>query len=247
MTIKAVVFDAYGTLYDNQSVRAVANDVFPGYGDIIAQVWRQKQLEYTWLRTLMGRYEDLSVVTSDSLKFTLRCLGLNYAPAAFQRILDKYARLDLYPDAKDALVALSGQKLAILSNGNDKTLNALVRNTGLADMLDAIISVESKKVFKPSPGAYTLIEDRLGVSPANVLFVSCNPFDVCGAKSFGLQVAWIQHETPESMTRELAKPERIAPLTIFKILREQMDELGFVPDHHIRTLSELPELVFGSA
>ena len=106
MTIKALVFDAYGTLYDTQSVAAVADQAFPGYGGIIAQVWRQKQLEYTWLRTLMGRYEDLSVITRDSLAFTLRCLGIEYDPAAFQRIMDKYVHLDLYPDARQALADL---------------------------------------------------------------------------------------------------------------------------------------------
>ena len=131
MTIKALVFDAYGTLYDTQSVGAVADQAFPGYGGIIAQVWRQKQLEYTWLRTLMGRYEDLSVITRESLAFTLRCLGIEYDPPAFQRIMDKYVHLDLYPDAKDALRALKGRKLAILSNGSSEMLNALVRNTGL--------------------------------------------------------------------------------------------------------------------
>jgi 2-haloacid dehalogenase len=97
--------------------------------------------------------------------------------------------------------------------------------------------------FKPSPAAYTLIEAQLGVSPADVLFVSCNPFDVSGAKSFGLQVAWIDHVTPEAMKSELADRERIAPLTIFKMLREQMDILGFVPDYRIRALSDLPKVV----
>jgi 2-haloacid dehalogenase len=247
MTIKALVFDAYGTLYDTQSVAAVADQAFPGYGGIIAQVWRQKQLEYTWLRTLMGRYEDLSVITRESLAFTLRCLGIEYDPAAFQRIMDKYVHLDLYPDAKDALTALKGRKLAILSNGSSEMLNALARNTGLDRVLDATISIESKKVFKPSPAAYTLIEARLGVSPADVLFVSCNPFDVCGAKSFGLQVAWIEHVSPEAMKNELADPERISPLTMFKMLREQMDELGFVPDYRVHALSELPKVVFGTA
>lgn len=126
-------------------------------------------------------------------------------------------------------------------------LNTLVHNTGLDEVLDVTISIESKKAFKPSPAAYALIEARLGVSPADVLFVSCNPFDVCGAKSFGLQVAWIEHVTPEAIKSELADRERIAPLTMFKMLREQMDELGFVPDYRIRALSELPKVVFRAA
>ena len=118
MTIKAVVFDAYGTLYDIQSVAAVTEEAFPGYGEIITQVWRIKQLEYTWLRSLMRRYEDFSVVTRDSLVYTLRCLGLEYDAATFDAIMDKYLHLDLYPDALASLAALKDKKLAILSNGS---------------------------------------------------------------------------------------------------------------------------------
>jgi 2-haloacid dehalogenase len=117
----------------------------------------------------------------------------------------------------------------------------------LDGVLDATISIDSKKVFKPSPAAYSLIEARLAVSPADVLFVSCNPFDVCGAKSFGLQVAWIEHVPPEAMVSELADRERFAPLTLFKLLRMQMDELGFVPDYRVHALSELPKVVFRAA
>lgn len=141
MTIKAVVFDAYGTLYDVQSVAAVTDEAFPGYGELISQIWRMKQLEYTWLRSLMGRYEDFSVITRDSLSFTLKTLGLPFDAAIFERIMDKYVHLDLYPDAKQALAGLKGRKLAILSNGSTEMLNALVRNTGLETILDATISI----------------------------------------------------------------------------------------------------------
>ena len=106
MTIKAVVFDAYGTLYDIQSVAAVTEDAFPGYGDIITQIWRIKQLEYSWLRSLMRRYEDFSVITRESLAYTIRVLGLKHDAAAFERIMDKYLHLDLYPDALPALASL---------------------------------------------------------------------------------------------------------------------------------------------
>src|SRR5438876_9171417 len=116
MTIKAVVFDAYGTLYDIQSVAAITDRAYPGYGEIITQIWRIKQLEYTWLRSLMGRYEDFAVVTRESLAYTLRCLGLKYDAQAFAHIMDKYLHLDLYPDALAALTAMKGKKLAILSN-----------------------------------------------------------------------------------------------------------------------------------
>ena len=243
MTINAVVFDAYGTLYDIQSVAAVTEDAFPGYGDIITQIWRIKQLEYTWFRSLMRRYEDFSVITRDSLAYTLRALGLSYDAAAFDRIMDKYLHLDLYPDALTALNALKGKKLAILSNGSRDMLNALVKNTGLDRVLEATISVDQRRIFKPAPDAYTLIETKLGVIPAEVLFVSSNPWDACGAKSFGLNVAWIERVTPEAMALACVKSDVVPPLTMFKALRTQMDELGVTPDHRIRALSELPDLV----
>ena len=243
MTIKAVVFDAYGTLYDIQSVAEITEDAFPGYGEIITQIWRIKQLEYTWLRSLMRRYQDFSHITQDSLAYTLRCLGLQHDRDTFERIMEKYLHLDLYPDALAALAALKGNKLAILSNGSPEMLNALVKNTGLDRVLDATLSVDPKKVFKPAPDAYTLIEEELGVAPREVLFVSSNPWDACGAKSFGLNVAWIERVTPGSMALLCVENETVAPLTMFKALRTQMDELGFLPDHRIRSLSDLPKVV----
>ena len=244
MTIKALVFDAYGTLYDVQSVRTVADEAFPGYGEIIAEVWRQKQLEYSWLRTLMERYQDFSVVTRDALAFTLRCLALECDPAVFQRIMDRYLHLDLFPDANDALTALKDRKLAILSNGSKEMLDALVHNSGLDRVLDATISVDSAQAFKPSRAAYRLIEARLGISPVDVLFVSSNPFDVCGAKSFGLQVAWIERVAPVAVANELAESQRFAPSTIFRMLRAQMDELDFAPDYRVGGLSELLKILY---
>jgi 2-haloacid dehalogenase len=243
MTIKAVVFDAYGTLYDIQSVAAVTEEAFPGYGEIITQVWRIKQLEYTWLRSLMRRYEDFAVVTRDSLAYTLRCLGLQYDAAAFDAIMDKYLHLDLYPDALAALTAMKEKKLAILSNGSPDMLGALVKNTGLDRVLDATISVDANKIFKPSPDAYNLIETTLHVPPSQVLFISSNPWDVCGAKAFGLNVAWIERVTPEAMALACVESDVVPPLTMFKAIRTQMDELGLKPDHRIHALSELPGLV----
>jgi 2-haloacid dehalogenase len=243
VTIKAVVFDAYGTLYDIQSVAAVTEDAFPGYGDIITQIWRIKQLEYSWLRSLMRRYEDFSVITRESLAYTIRALGLKHDAATFERIMDKYLHLDLYPDALSALASLKDRKLAILSNGSSDMLNGLVRNSGLDRVLDATISVDQKRVFKPAPEAYTLIETRLGMRPDEVLFVSSNPWDVCGAKAFGLNVAWIERVTPEAMALACINSDVVAPLTMFKALRTQMDELGVKPDYRIHALSELPDLV----
>ena len=243
VSIKAVVFDAYGTLYDIQSVAAVTEEAFPGYGEIITQVWRIKQLEYTWLRSLMGRYEDFSVITRDSLAYTLKVLGLKNDPAAFERIMEKYLHLDLYPDATAALAAMRDQKLAILSNGSTGMLDALVANSGLDRVLDVTISIDSQRIFKPAPEAYGLIETRLGVPPAEVLFVSSNPWDACGAKAFGLNVAWIERVTPEAMALACIRSDFVTPLTMFKALRTQMDELGLEPDYRIHALSELPGLV----
>lgn len=243
MAYKAAVFDAYGTLYDIQSVAAITEETYPGYGDIITQIWRLKQLEYTWLRTLMDRYADFSVVTRESLAYTLNLLGLKHDDAAFARIMDKYVHLDLYPDAKDALGKMKSIKLAILSNGSSGMLNDLVRNTGLDKILDDTISIDSRRAFKPHPKAYTLIETRLGVKPNEVLFVSSNPFDVSGAKSFGLDVAWIERVTPQAMAAELKDSRLVQPVSMFKAIRMQMDQLGFAPDHRIGSLSELPKLI----
>jgi 2-haloacid dehalogenase len=241
MTIKAVVFDAYGTLYDVQSVASVTEAAFPGYGELITQIWRIKQLEYTWLRSLMHRYQDFSLVTRESLAYTLKALGLQHDAYILERIMEKYLHLDLYPDAAAALAAMRGKKLAILSNGSPAMLDALVQNSGL--VLDATISVDAQQIFKPSPQAYALIESRLGVKPAEVLFVSSNPWDACGAKAFGLQVAWIERVTPEAMALACIKNDVLPPLTLFKALRTQMDELGLQPDYRIRGLAELPGLV----
>ncbi len=193
MTIKAVVFDAYGTLYDVQSVAAITDEAFPGYGEIITQIWRLKQL--------------------------------------------------LYPDTMATLAAIKDRKLAILSNGSTDMLNSLVGNTGLDRILDATISVDSKKIFKPAPDTYTLIESNLGVAPADVLFVSSNPFDACGAKAFGLKVAWIERVTRGAMAMACQKSDLIAPLTMFRALRMQMDELGLEPDYRINGLSALVEIL----
>jgi 2-haloacid dehalogenase len=224
-------------------VAAIPDEAYPGFGEIITQIWRLKQLEYTWLRSLMRRYEDFSIITRESLAYTLRCLGLNNEPGVFERIMDKYVHLDLYPDAVEALAAMKDRKLAILSNGSSDMLNSLVGNTGLDRILNATISIDSKRIFKPAPDAYTLIESSLGVTPADVLFVSSNPFDACGAKAFGLRVAWIERVTPEAMALACVKNDLVPPLTMFKAIRMQMDELGLEPDFRIKALADLPQLL----
>lgn len=246
MKIEAVVFDAYGTLYDVQSVAAVTEEAFPGYGTAITQIWRMKQLEYTWLRSLMQRYESFWNVTRESLKFTLDGLGLQYSEAAFRTIMDKYLHLDLYPDARQALADLSERKLAILSNGSQEMLDALVKNTGIDTAMQATISIESKQIFKPSPRTYDLIGETLGVKPAHVLFVSSNSFDAGGAKSYGLNVAWIERITAAALHQETRDPKTIGPVTLYKAMRMRMETFGFEPDFRIASLAELPRIVRAS-
>jgi 2-haloacid dehalogenase len=243
MTIKAVVFDAYGTLYDIQSVASVTERAFPGYGEVITQVWRMKQLEYTWLRSLMDRFADFATVTRESLRYTLDTLGLDCENATFDAIMDKYLHLDPYPDANATLAALTTYKRAILSNGSGAMLDALVRNTGFAPLLDATLSVDAAGVFKPSPKTYALVEQALDVKPHEVAFVSSNPFDASGAKSFGFKVAWIERATSAALAAETRRQQAIGPLTMFKATRLRPDPFGFDPDWTIGRLAELPSLL----
>ncbi|MFL5254335.1 MAG: haloacid dehalogenase type II [Rhodopila sp.] len=244
MAIKAVVFDAYGTLYDTHSVASVIDAAFPGHGEYITQVWRLKQLEYSWLRSLMGRYEDFLVVTRDSLSYTLGTLGLTADEALLARIVDAYGRLSPYPEAAGALGALKPRhRLAILSNGSPAMLDGLVRNSGLDKYLEAVISVDARKAFKPDPRAYELVEARLGCRPPEVAFVSSNGFDIAGARSFGFRVVRIERVTPAALRAELADGESIGPSALYRALRTQSEVLGFEPDAVVGSLSALPEVV----
>jgi 2-haloacid dehalogenase len=157
--------------------------------------------------------------------------------------MEKYLHLDLYDDARPALADLKDYRLAILSNGSNDMLTALVRNAGLDSVLDATISIDAKRIFKPSPEAYALAGERLGVAPAEVFFVSSNPWDAIGAKAFGFNVAWIERITPGAMAETFRKGDPISPLTMFKALRMQMDELGVVPDHRVQGLAALVGLL----
>jgi 2-haloacid dehalogenase len=243
MIIKAIVFDAYGTLYDVQSVAGATDAAFPGHGEYITQVWRLKQLEYTWLRSLMGRYEDFRTVTRDALSYTLGTIGLRADAALLDRIVDAYNSLTPYKETAEALGGLAKYRLAILSNGSPDMLDALVRNSGLDRYLEAVISVDAKKVYKPDPRAYELIQERLGVRPGEVVFVSSNGFDVAGAKSFGCKVARIERVTPEALHAELTSGTPIGPATLFRALRTQTEALSFTPDAVVDSLLALPDLI----
>lgn len=240
--VKTVVFDAYGTLYDVQSVADVTDAAFPGFGDYITQIWRMKQLEYSWLRSLMGRYEDFWTVTQESLDYTLRTLGLKPTPALFDQVAEAYNRLLPYPDAEAALKSLSGFRLAILSNGSPGMLSALVKNSGLDGYLEATISVDSRKVFKPHPAAYELLQEELGVRKDEVMFVSSNGFDVCGAKSYGFKVARIERVTRDALRDELKPNAIIGAKTIFKAMRTQVETNGDEADFQIASLGDLSTL-----
>jgi 2-haloacid dehalogenase len=243
MAIKAFVFDAYGTLYDVQSIGAATEAAFPGHGDYITQVWRLKQLEYTWLRSLMRRYEDFRVVTRDSLDYTLGTIGLTADAVLLDQIVDAYNRLSPYPEAADALESLGGFRLAILSNGSPDMLDALVRNSGFDRYLDAVISVDAKRTYKPDPRAYELVQERLGVEPPEVVFVSSNGFDVAGASSFGFKVARIERVTPDALRQELGSGEPVGAAAMFRALRTQSEALSLGPDAVVSSLRALPGLV----
>jgi 2-haloacid dehalogenase len=230
MTIRALVFDAYGTLYDTQSVLAKAEELTPGKGELIAQLWRLKQLEYTWLRALLQEYADFWQVTGAALDFALRAVGVEPSEAVCAPLMDNYLHLDPYPEAREALAALAGHRLAILSNGSPNMLDPLVRNSALDRWIEAAISVDAVRSYKPHPSCYALVEQVLGIAKQEVMFVSSNGFDVAGAKAFGFTVTWIRRTG-----------ER--PATLYGMLRGRAEELGHPADHVVSALTELPKLL----
>lgn len=198
--LDALVFDAYGTLYDVHSVTARAESLFPGHGAALSQLWRSKQLEYTWLRSLMGTYENFNVVTAQALRYAVAALKLAPGEGASEPataallapLLAEYVHLAPFPEVRDALAQLKpGRKLAILSNGAPDTLDALVGNSGLAPMFDAVLSVDSVGIFKPDMRIYALAEKQLGLPRERIGFVSSNCWDAVGAATYGYTVFWI--------------------------------------------------------
>ena len=182
------MFDAYGTLYDVHSVAARCESCWPGKGAQLSQLWRAKQLEYTWQRSLMQRYVPFSTVTREALAYSCEALKLALSVAQMEGLMGEYLNLATYPDVADALRELGG-KQAILSNGSPDILLPLVRNSGLR--FDAVISVDELKVFKPAPQVYQLAVDKLKVPKHRIGFVSSNCWDAIGAKSYGFRVYWI--------------------------------------------------------
>lgn len=190
--IKLVAFDAYGTLLDfTSATRRCAGDL-GDKADAVSDLWRRKQLEYTWLRSLMGRHAGFREVTADALAFTLESVGLS-DPALADRLMALYDRLDPFPDAVAAIEAARGKGLstAVLSNGDPDMLTTGLESAGLLNRLDAVLSVQQVARYKPHPDAYRIACDRFHVAPAEVAFVSANGWDAAGAAAYGFQVIWL--------------------------------------------------------
>lgn len=225
-TIRALVFDAYGTLFDVHSIVATCERLFPGKGAALSQTWRVKQLEYTWLRNSMQRHVDFNQVTQDALRVACEALALGYTDAVLDELNHAYRTLPPFADALSALATLNAAankpKLAILSNGASDMLNAVVKHNGFDTLLDAVLSVEEVGVFKPDPRVYQLAVDRLGFDKSEITFVSSNGWDAAGAKAFGFNVFWIN--------RSGAPVER----------------LGATPDYRVNSLDEVVEMLMKS-
>jgi 2-haloacid dehalogenase len=199
---KAVIFDAYGTLFDVHSVVAAAEQMFPGYGDALSQLWRQKQIEYTQLRTLAdpagGRYQPFWNITLDALRFAAHKLGLSLDRAAEKRLMDEYACLSAFPDAVPVLRELRQHSsagappgLAILSNGNPEMLDIAVKSAGMTGLFDHVLSVDSVRAYKPAQAAYNLGTHAFGAAAREIVFVSSNGWDAAGANWFGYTTFWL--------------------------------------------------------
>lgn len=213
---KGFIFDAYGTLFDVHSVIEAGREITQD-PQALSATWRQKQLEYTWLRALMRRYEDFWRVTEAALRFAVRRLGITASEAQLGRLMEAYLSLAAFPEVKTALERLKSSPLAILSNGSPRMLEAAVRSSGLGGYLRHVLSVDAVKTYKPSPEVYALGPKAMGVPAAELLFVSANAWDVVGAKAYGYRVCWCNR------------------------LKAPMEELGFAPDLTVERLDQIAD------
>jgi 2-haloacid dehalogenase len=221
--VKACVFDAYGTLFDFAAAARGCRDVLGESIDKLTALWRDKQLQYTWLRALQGQHSDFWQVTSDALDFALETLAIE-RPGLRDRLMNLYLKLDTFPEVPDVLTRLkqAGLRTAILSNGSPNMLDAAVKAAGLESLLDAVLSVEAVGVYKPHPKVYQLAVDRLELPAAAIAFQSSNAWDAYAASAFGMQVVWCN--------RYEQRPER----------------LPGTPNRMVKSLAELPALVGAS-
>ncbi|XEC94371.1 haloacid dehalogenase type II [Paenibacillus tarimensis] len=217
--VQTVVFDAYGTLFDVHSVVEKLDHFFPGKGQEVSDVWRQKQLEYTWLRSLMGRYKNFWYVTDDALVYALKSLGLHADAATRRMVLSEYVYLKPFPEVPSLLNRIQGMPLAILSNGTPQMLHSVVNHAGLGHYFSAILSVDVIRIYKPYMGVYQLAPANLGFRREEILYVSGNAWDAAGAKTYGLTVCWVNRTN-----------------TVF-------DELDVRPDLIVRDLSQLADVL----
>ncbi len=218
--IRACVFDAYGTLFDFASAAARCEEVPSEHTARLTALWRDKQLQYTWLRGLSGRHADFWEVTGDALDFALETLGIE-TPGLRGRLLELYLTLETFPEVTAVLRRLKGAGIAtaILSNGSPSMLAAAVDGAHIGSLIDAVISVEEVGVFKPHPKVYQRAVDRLGVAPAQIAFQSSNGWDAWAASAFGMRVVWCNR------------------------YGQRRERLPGSPDAEIRTLAELPPLL----
>ena len=206
-TIQAIAFDAYGTLFDIYSIGALAEELFPGSGAALAELWRDRQIEYTRIRTLCGRYADFWSVTGDALDFACEKLRLPLTLTARDQLMGQYARITAFPETRPALTALRQQAipLAILSNGTPDMLASAVTAAGMEGFFDHILSVDRVRRFKTAPEAYQLGPDAFGCPTEEILFVSSNGWDVCGVTWFGYTTFWV-NRTAGSLERLGVRP-----------------------------------------
>jgi 2-haloacid dehalogenase len=216
--LTVIAFDAYGTLFDVFSVTSLCEELFPGKGNALAQLWRAKQLQYSLLRSVMGRFKDFWQLTDDSLRYAAKSLKIDLVEAKRQALINAYLGLAAFPDVKPGLEALKreGLRLAILSNGAPSMLEAAVARAGLGQWLDVIISVNDIGIFKPSPRVYELVGQTLKVPDDQIGFVSSNSWDVNGAGAAGLYTFWIQR-SPGEPQEELGFPARRVVATITEL------------------------------
>ena len=185
-----MAFDLYGTLAEVASVGRAAAEV-TGDPAALVDLWRQKQLEYTWLRSLMGAYQDFWATTGDALDYSLDRLGITVDQPTRAELLNAWLSVRTYPEVPAALDALAPRPLAVLSNGNPEMLEACLATAGIRDRFEHVLSVDKLGVYKPHPSVYELAVKAFGLPAERILFVSSNPWDAAGARTFGLRVAWV--------------------------------------------------------